>query len=245
MIAVCGSAKTDQTWPSSTMRPASMTATRSAIAAHHFHLVGDEQDGQAELAVDVLQQRQDRARRLGIERRGRFVGQQQRRAGGKRPGDADALLLAAGERRRIGLRLVGETDEIEQFARARFRRSALATPSIFSGRATLSSTVLAESRLKCWKIMPMRRRSGCSSFSDKPVILRPSIWISPLSARSSPFRQRISVDLPAPLRPMMPRISPLRTVSEMPSSAGVVAEPALDVDQPDDLVALDAPGGCP
>jgi hypothetical protein len=69
--------------------------------------MGDQQDGQAELAVDVLQQRQDRARGFRVERRGRFVGQQKGRAGRKRAGDADALLLTAGKRRGIGFRLVG------------------------------------------------------------------------------------------------------------------------------------------
>ncbi len=101
-------------------------------------------------------------------------------------------------------------------------RSAFGRPSIFSGRATLSSTVFAESRLKCWKIMPMRRRSGCSSRSPSRAMSRPSMKISPESGRSSPLRQRISVDFPAPLRPIMPRISPLRTLSDTPSRAAVV-----------------------
>ena len=133
--------------------------------ADHFHLVGDQQDGQAEPPVDVLQQRQDRARGFRIERRGRLVGEQQRRAGGQRAGDADALLLAARQRGGIGLRLLGRGRPGRAVRRARCSRSAFGRPSIFSGSATLSSTVLADSRLKCWKIMPMRRRSGCSSRS--------------------------------------------------------------------------------
>ena len=78
-------------------------------AADHFHLVGDQHDGQAELAVDVLQERQDRARRFRVERRRRFIREQQGGAGGKgvrmecRIGGADlnpylafAALIAAG-----------------------------------------------------------------------------------------------------------------------------------------------------
>src|SRR5690606_22246711 len=41
------------------------------------------------------------------------------------------------------------------------------------------------------------------------------------SGFSRPLTQRISVDLPAPLRPMMPRISPRETESETPLMAAV------------------------
>ena len=68
--------------------------------ADHLHLVGDQQDGQAEPAVDVLEQRQDGAGGFRIERRGRLVREQQRRSRRQRAGDADALLLAARQRRR-------------------------------------------------------------------------------------------------------------------------------------------------
>jgi len=57
--------------------------------------VGDQQDGQSKLPVDVFQQGEDGACRLRVERRSGFVRQQQRRPRRKRPGDADALLLAA------------------------------------------------------------------------------------------------------------------------------------------------------
>ena len=82
--------------------------------ADHRHLVGDQQDGQAELAVDAREQLEDRAGGLRVERRGRLVGEQHLRLGGQRAGDADALLLAAGELGRIAVALVGEADEIEQ-----------------------------------------------------------------------------------------------------------------------------------
>ena len=37
------------------MRPASITATWLQNIAHHRHFMGDKQDGQPEVAVDVLQ----------------------------------------------------------------------------------------------------------------------------------------------------------------------------------------------
>ncbi len=61
----------------------------------HRDLMRDQQDRDAELAVNALQELKDRARRLGIERRGRLVAEQDARLGRKRPGDSDALLLPA------------------------------------------------------------------------------------------------------------------------------------------------------
>ena len=85
--------------------------------ADHRHLVGDEQDGQAELAVDAREQVEDRAGGFRVERGGRLVGEQHLGLGGERAGDADALLLAAGEFGRVAVALVGEADEVEQAPR--------------------------------------------------------------------------------------------------------------------------------
>lgn len=79
------------------------------------HLVGDEQDGQAELLVEVAQQLEDGAGGLGVECGGRLVGQQHLGVAGEGAGDAHALLLAAGELSGVGLRLVGEADQVEEF----------------------------------------------------------------------------------------------------------------------------------
>ena len=62
---------------------------------HDAHLMSDEHDGEAELAIDVAQQREngggrlrDQARRSLRPTRGRGIGRE-------RAGDADALLLPA------------------------------------------------------------------------------------------------------------------------------------------------------
>ena len=44
--------------------------------ANHCHFVGDQYDGQAQTLVDLAQQTEDRLRGLRIERRSRFVTQQ-------------------------------------------------------------------------------------------------------------------------------------------------------------------------
>ena len=82
--------------------------------AHHLHLVGDQHDGQPELLVDPAQQRQDLAGGLRVQRAGRLVGEQDARAGGQCAGDAHALLLPARELLDVGVRLVGEADEVQQ-----------------------------------------------------------------------------------------------------------------------------------
>jgi hypothetical protein len=59
--------------------------------------VRDEQVGQAELVLQVVEQVDHAGLDRDVERRDRLVEHQQLRAEGQRAGDADALALAAGE----------------------------------------------------------------------------------------------------------------------------------------------------
>ena len=137
---------------------------------HHRHFVGDEQDGEIEFGVDLLQQRQDLRGGLRIERRGRLVRQQHLRLGGQRTGDADALLLAAGQFRGIAVALVGEADHREQRLDDPGDLRA-GVPAISSGSAMLSNAVRDDSRLKCWKIMPIERRAWRKArSSSEPIV---------------------------------------------------------------------------
>ena len=72
-----------------------------ADTADHVHLVGDQHDGQLQLAVDLGQQLQHRGGGLWVEGTGGLVAEQDARLGGQRAGDADALLHAAGDFLRI------------------------------------------------------------------------------------------------------------------------------------------------
>src|SRR5436190_282587 len=62
----------------------------------HLAVVGGDQHRRAR-AVDAVEQLHDPDRRLGVEVPGRLIGEQERRVVDERPGDRDALLLAAGE----------------------------------------------------------------------------------------------------------------------------------------------------
>ena len=77
--------------------------------------MGDQHDGQPQLAVDVRQQLQDRGGGFRVQGAGGFIRQQVTRTGGQGPGDAHPLLLATGQLRRKGLRLVAQAHQFQQF----------------------------------------------------------------------------------------------------------------------------------
>lgn len=77
----------------------------------------DEQHGEPQLPVQVAQQLKDGAGGLRVEGAGGLVGEQHLGVACEGAGDADALLLAAGELGGVGLGLVGEADEVEQLQR--------------------------------------------------------------------------------------------------------------------------------
>ena len=58
---------------SPTTWPAYITSTRSRVAAHDRHVVGHEDDGEAELALEVLDLGHQRSLGHDVERRGRLV----------------------------------------------------------------------------------------------------------------------------------------------------------------------------
>ena len=86
-----------------------------------LHLVGDDHDGHAQLLVDLLEQIQNLAGGVGIQRGGGLVAEQHLRIHRQRTGDGHALLLTAGELAGIGLHAVAQAHEVEQLLRALLR----------------------------------------------------------------------------------------------------------------------------
>ena len=87
-------------------------------AAHGAEIVGDEHIGEAELLLQPAQKLQHFLGDQRIERGGRLVADDEIGLGGERAGDADALLLAAGELARPALGEVGgQADLRQQLAR--------------------------------------------------------------------------------------------------------------------------------
>ena len=102
---VSGRARAGQSGPSGhvpparshwTSRPFSRCRMRSA-ASGRLGIVRHHQDRLVQAALQLDHQVQDFVGRLGVEIAGRLVGDDQRRVGDDGPGDADALLLAAGQ----------------------------------------------------------------------------------------------------------------------------------------------------
>ena len=91
----------------------------------------------------------------GSRRRGRLVEQHHLRVHGQRAGDRDALLLAAGQLRRVLVGLVGDARPGRAARRPRSSASALDLPRTLIGPSvTFSSIVLWAKRLNDWKTMP-------------------------------------------------------------------------------------------
>ena len=120
---------------------------RDAVAdvLHHGEIVGDEQVGQAELALQVLQQVDDLRLDRDVERGDRLVADDQLGLDRERAGDADALALAAGELVRIALRVLGRAGRpAQQLARRAARAAAPVRQrrGWRSGSARISPTVM-------------------------------------------------------------------------------------------------------
>ena len=83
--------------------------------AHHRQVVRDDDVGQAELVLQVLEQVDDLGLDRHVEGGDRLVGDDELGLEGERAGDADALALAAGELVRVAVVVLGvEPDELEQ-----------------------------------------------------------------------------------------------------------------------------------
>ena len=83
---------------------------------HDRQVVGDEQVGQAEVVLQVLEQVDHLRLHRDVERGDRLVADDDLRLQGQGPGDPDALPLAAGELVRVAVDEVGvQADPVEQF----------------------------------------------------------------------------------------------------------------------------------
>ncbi len=117
MRSCLGAPSTSAGEPASTTTPPSMNTTVSADLAREADLMRDDDHRHPDLG-EVAHHVEHLADELRVERRGRLVEQHQLRVHRQRARDRDALLLAAGERHRVGVALVAEADAVEQLASA-------------------------------------------------------------------------------------------------------------------------------
>ena len=141
-----------------------------AEVPHDREVVGDEQERDVELPLQVLEQVDDLRLDRHVERGDRLVGDQQLGVQGQRAGDADALALAAGEL--VGVAVVVlrvEPDDLEQLLDPAAGSASSGTILwIASGAPTIEPTVCRgfSEVYGSWKIIWISRRSGLSCRGD-------------------------------------------------------------------------------
>ncbi len=208
-----------------------------ADVLHDRQVVGDEQVGQPESGAQVGQEVEDLGLDRHVERRDRLVADDELRLDGERPGDADALALAAGELVRIALDVVRvEPDQSEQVGdRARSSSSPLARLWVSIGSAMIDPTVIRGSSdpYGSWKMICIRRRYLRSSPGSSVLRSTPSKRTDPPVASRSRIIARPIVLLPQPDSPTRPSVSPRRTAKVVPSTALTVPLHRLEDARPD------------
>jgi hypothetical protein len=139
--------------------------------AHHREVVADEEVGEPELLLQVLEQVDHLRLDRNVERGDRLVADDELRVERERPGDADALALAARELVRVAVGEAAVEADLRPSARAP-ARGGLAVEALCSssGSAMIEPTVMRGLRLACgsWKIICIRGRSARSASPRAP-----------------------------------------------------------------------------
>ena len=105
-------------------------------------VVGDEDEGDADLALDALQLELHDLAELQVERAERLVEQQGLGQVDQGTGERDALLLAAGELVRLAFRHVGQADDLEQLHHPLDLTTSLGVFLLRRPNATFSNTFM-------------------------------------------------------------------------------------------------------
>ena len=164
----------------------------------------------------------------------------------ERPGDADALALAAGELVRDSGRRARRAGRPGRAAPAPARSTSrpLAMPC-----SSIGSPMIWPTRLRgfsdaygSWKIICIWRRIGRSCARDRPTSSSPSNRTEPDVGVVSCRIARHSVDFPQPDSPTRPSVSPSSRVRLTPSTARTRADLAVDQDARLDREVLDEVG---
>ena len=92
--------------------------------------MGDDDHRDAQLPVQFPDKLQDLVGGIGIQGAGGLVAQQHLRLGRKRPGNGDALLLAAGELGGVGIRFVRQAHQLQKLSGPLFRVSPSHAPQL-------------------------------------------------------------------------------------------------------------------
>jgi hypothetical protein len=187
--------------------------------------VGDQDEGEAAFAPEPVEQGDDVVPGAGVEVARRLIGQQDLGLFDQGAGDADPLLLAAGQLGRQVPCPLGETDLV-QCLRGPGPPLGGAGPGRDEGGLDVSCAVSVGTRLKVWKTKPIEvARTLVSRLSRKAPRSWPSNSTVPEVGRSSPPSSCSSVVLPWPVGPWIASHSPSSMTRSTPRSAATVRRP--------------------
>ena len=132
-----------------------MTAIRSRDLADHREVVRDEDVGEVELALEVLEQVEDLRLHRDVERRHRLVADDQLRLQRERARDADPLALAAGELVRVAVVVLRARARRARAAPGRAASTSFSVLWIANGSPTIWPTLLRglSDEYGSWKII--------------------------------------------------------------------------------------------
>ena len=142
-----------------------------AEVPHHRQVVRDEQVGQAEVALQVVEQVEHPGLHAHVECADRLVEHDHLGFHGERPRDADALALTAGELVRIAVGVRGvQADLREQLEDPLASGCRRCSPWITSGSVSVARTDLRgfSEAYGSWNTNCMRRRSARSREPSTP-----------------------------------------------------------------------------
>ena len=180
-----------------------MTAMRSLIVSASPWSWVTKMNVMSDLALDPLELELHRLAQLEVECGERFVEQQGAGQVDERPGQGDALLLAAGQLVRAALGELAEADDVEHLHRAPASLAATAPSWPAVRTPTLSSTDMCGNRAYCWKtVLTLRLCGGTFDTST------PSSMTLPDVGSSKPAIILSRVVLPQPDGPSSEKNSP-------------------------------------
>ena len=217
--------------PSSTIRPAYMTAIRCESAETTARSCDDPDQRRAELGDEIAHLGEDLRLDRDVERGRRLVGDDHRRAVQERDRDRDALAHAAGELVRVGVEPArrrrgcrprpAPSTERARAARAETRSCAVIASRIWSPMVSTGLSVIIGS----WKTIAMRRprtrRSASFGQADELAALEPDRAgrrCGRAGRRARGAKSPVTL-LPEPDSPTRPSTSPRASEKETPSTA--------------------------
>src|SRR6185437_8575948 len=197
--------------------------------ARQAGVVGDDDAGQLDLALDAKNELGNRMRHDRVHHGGGLVVEDGLGMGGQRARNRHRALHAGRKAGREEIALGLQLQQAEQLVHGAPVRSSVqglpSRPRSRSGKATFSPTVSESKSAPDWNTSVTFRCMAVSSASDSVARLVPSTQTAPRSGRRKPMISFSVTDLPTPLRPTMQSDSPRATSKVTSSSTARMAKP--------------------